>query len=73
MNNITYNNINPCKAYISELNSDNYQVVIYGIDSYDEEVEIASYRDFNSLDLATSKVREYRVPKSNMIFSEIAS
>jgi len=64
------NTVLPNKAIVTR-NTDMYNITIFGIDSFDDEIQVASYSHFPSLEYALDKAKEFRIPKSQTIYQKI--
>jgi len=60
------NTVLPNRAIVTK-NIDMYNMTIFGIDSFDDEIQVASYSHFPSLEYALDKAKEFRISRSQTI------
>ena len=61
-----FNTVLPNRAVITKTQN-LYNMTIFGIDSFHDEIQVASYSHFPSVEYAVSKAKEFRIPKSHTI------
>jgi len=64
----SYNQVRPHRAIVRNNRSGEYELTIYGIDSFDEEITVAEYFNFPTAACADEKAREWVIPKSKTVY-----